>query len=199
MDFNLNDSFIANYAFEQIPASMEGAAIIVDNIIPTVKPQITPTLTATPMVTPTATPTASVPELKPKAESGYVIENGILSGVEAQTSLETLIANLKNGESIVVTNEDGEIATGESALIGTGCIVKLLDTDGNTVDSAVVVISGDITGDAVVNSRDIAALQKHLLGKNELNGVCLTAGDMNNDSKSNSRDIATLQKILIDQ
>ncbi|MBQ9832218.1 MAG: leucine-rich repeat protein, partial [Clostridia bacterium] len=146
---------------------------------------------------PENTPSVSVPAITPKPESGYAVENGVLSGVDEKTSLEALVSNLENGESIVITNADGETITDESTLIGTGYTVSIIDAEGNIIESAAVVVLGDMNGDANANSRDIAALQKHLLGSTVLNGVYFTAGDMNIDAAVNSRDIAALQKKLI--
>ena len=58
-------------------------------------------------------------------------------------------------------------------------------------------LQGDVTGDGNVNSRDIAAMQKHILGTNVLEGELLAAGDMTGDGKINSRDIAALQKKIL--
>ena len=164
---------------------------------PTVMPTVTPTAIPTVNPTTTPTPTASVPTLTPKPESGYSIENGTLSGVDEKTSLETLAKNLENGESIVVAKANGETVTDNSALIGTGYTVSILDEKGNVVESAVVAVVGDINGDGSINSRDIAALQKHVTGMQLLADAFLLAADYNGVDKVNSRDIAALQKKII--
>lgn len=56
---------------------------------------------------------------------------------------------------------------------------------------------GDSNGDGKVNSRDVAAIQKHLLQMLKLTGKKLKAADYNRDGNVNSRDIAKLQKYLL--
>ncbi len=56
------------------------------------------------------------------------------------------------------------------------------------------VTEGDVNGDGKVNSRDIAALQKHIVEIEILTGTALKAADVSGDGKVNSRDIAALQK-----
>ena len=158
-----------------------------------------PIVTPTPTVAPTPTPAPSMEEITVDPESEYVIdsENGTLSAVDEKTSMEALVSKLENGESIVVTKATGEVVNDSEALVGTGYIVKLLDENGNVKDSVVVVVSGDTTGDAVANSRDIAAMQKHVIETKKLEGAFLLASDMKADGTLNSRDIAQLQKKLV--
>ena len=141
-----------------------------------------------------------VSTLIPNEESEYTIdtEKGILNGVEAKTSLETLISNLENGESIVVTKPTGEEVTDININIGTGWVINLVDESGEAVDSVTVVVKGDITGDGMVNSRDIAALQRQVLAPETLEGVYLLTADMNMDGEVNSRDIARVQKMVLE-
>ncbi len=148
---------------------------------------------------PSVTPSPSVSVLMPNPESGYTIdsENGTLSGVDEKTSMEALVSKLENGESIVVTKVNGEVVNDSEALVGTGYIVKLLDKNGSVKDSVVVVVIGDTTGDAIANSRDIAAMQKHVIETKKLEGAFLLASDMKADGTLNSRDIAQLQKKLV--
>ncbi|MBQ2661463.1 MAG: hypothetical protein IJF80_02265 [Clostridia bacterium] len=56
---------------------------------------------------------------------------------------------------------------------------------------------GDVNGDAKINSRDIAQLQKHLVDIAEIkNAVVLFKADFNGDKKVNSRDIAAINKYI---
>lgn len=56
---------------------------------------------------------------------------------------------------------------------------------------------GDPTGDARVDTRDIAALQRHMLGIETLTGQSSFAADMTNDGKINALDIVQIQAILL--
>ena len=57
---------------------------------------------------------------------------------------------------------------------------------------------GDVNGDGKINSRDVAALQKHILESEPLIGDALAAADVNTDGKVNSRDVAVLQKHILE-
>ena len=142
----------------------------------------------------------TVSTLIPNEDCEYTIdtEKGTLNGVEEKTTLETLISNLENSESIVVTKPTGEEVTDININIGTGWVINLVDESGETVDSVTVVVKGDITGDGIVNSRDIAALQRQVLAPETLEGVYLLTADMNMDGEVNSRDIARVQKMVLE-
>lgn len=64
-------------------------------------------------------------------------------------------------------------------------------TPGTTIEA------GDVNGDGKINSKDIAALQKHITEMKVLTGTALLAADVNGDGKINSKDIAALQKKII--
>ena len=58
-------------------------------------------------------------------------------------------------------------------------------------------IIGDVNGDGKVNSRDVAKLQKHLLGTELLEGEAFNRANVRSDDYINSRDVAALQKIIM--
>lgn len=63
---------------------------------------------------------------------------------------------------------------------------------------AVIVMMGDVNEDGIINSRDMAAIQKHLLQISTLKKSALVAADYNMDGTINSRDIAKLQLVILD-
>lgn len=56
---------------------------------------------------------------------------------------------------------------------------------------------GDLNGDNKINSKDIALMQKHIIGMQELEGENRALADVTEDGKINSRDLAYLQKIVL--
>ncbi|MBQ2661371.1 MAG: leucine-rich repeat protein [Clostridia bacterium] len=128
------------------------------------------------------------------SESELSIANGMLFGVTPQTTVAALLANFAGGNMSVV-DKNGKVLDIDKT-VGTGSRVRL--TDGDTViDELTVVISGDVNGDGNINSRDLAAMQKHILGTAELTGIYINSSDVNADSKINSRDLSALQKIIL--
>ena len=61
----------------------------------------------------------------------------------------------------------------------------------------IVCVEGDINGDGKSNSRDVAAIQKSILGTQVFITAEMYAADLREDGSINSRDIAALQKKII--
>ncbi|MBQ2662058.1 MAG: family 10 glycosylhydrolase [Clostridia bacterium] len=59
------------------------------------------------------------------------------------------------------------------------------------------VVLGDINLDGKTNSKDIALLQRHVLGTSLLEGAALVPADLNADGKINSKDISALQRKVL--
>lgn len=96
-------------------------------------------------------------------------------------------------EAIVIYGEAGSYAEEYARTHGIPFAEGL-----NPPDSGVTIIqTGDINCDGKLNSRDVAVLQKFLLGMQELVTEEQMLADYNKDGKVNSRDIAAIQKKLL--
>ncbi len=115
-------------------------------------------------------------ELELADESTYTIgdEDGYLRNVVAETTLTTLLSHFQNAESIKVFNAKGNEITDESAYIGTGYVVSLMDGD-EAVDSATVIVRGDVGGDGEIGTNDYTLIKAHFLEKRSLTGAYLVA------------------------
>ncbi|MBQ2661324.1 MAG: leucine-rich repeat protein [Clostridia bacterium] len=135
--------------------------------------------------------------IEPLWNSGYRVysEQNLLRFIKAQTSVKEFFENMVNADKLTLKDADGNEAS-EDALVGTGFTVSITDSQGNVAQSAKTVVDGDTDGDAKVNSRDIASLQKHILGNAVLEDEFFTAGDLKADSKLDSRDVASMQRIV---
>ncbi len=80
----------------------------------------------------------------------------------------------------------------DNALVGTGDI--LVSEDGS--DSCVVVIKGDINGDASITSSDFLAIRIHLTGASELKDVYYEAAKVTGSTEVGAQDYITLQVML---
>lgn len=91
-------------------------------------------------------------------------------------------AQLKKNESVrEVLDASGEKATGACR---TGMTVQMKD---GTI--LCVVVPGDANGSGTVNSADIRALQKAILGEEELSGAFYTAADVDCNGTVDTRDL----------
>ncbi len=129
------------------------------------------------------------------SDSKYIMRDGYIYGVPAQTKVADFLENFVNPSSLTVIDKAGEekqasdrVATGDSV-----CIMS----NGAAFMQIPIVIVGDVTGDGAVNSRDIAGMQKHIMDTQKLAGVYLLAADVREDDALNSRDIAALQKAIL--
>ncbi len=133
-------------------------------------------------------------KLIPNDDSGYTASNGFLMGVSVNTTVSVIQSSFSGG-SIAVFDKNGK-AMDMTAIVGTGFKVSLI-SGSNVVDELLIVVKGDLTGDGLINSRDIAALQKHVIETTLLSGAYLVAADINADELINSRDIGAVQRIII--
>ena len=59
------------------------------------------------------------------------------------------------------------------------------------------IMRGDTNGDGMVNGRDLANVQMHILGIKALSGDAFTRADTNSDGKINGRDLANVQMHIL--
>lgn len=96
--------------------------------------------------------------------------------------------------SAQVVDGGGNAVTGN---VGTGDIILLLDTAGETVGEYTLIVYGDVNGDGKFSSLDTLRIQKHLVGITTLTGAALTAADATRDGKISSLDTLRIQKTIL--
>ena len=153
-----------------------------------------PTPTPTPEPEPTPEP---VPEPKKisaiVSEASYNYINGIISGINPNTPIETVKNNLINtGGVITITDANGNTITGGN--IGTGMKVNI--TSGIT-ETLTVLIPGDIDGNGDIDVLDLVALKQHLLGTIPCVGVYLQAANFDNEGSIDVIDLVAIKQYLL--
>ena len=128
--------------------------------------------------------------------SSYTMSEEYVEEVAPQTRVSEFVQHFENSNTLTVLDKNGE-KKDASDKVATGDRVCIIAEDGTVVKQRTIVIKGDVTGDGAVNSRDIAALQKHIMDSQKLTGAYLLAADVRNDDAINSRDIASVQKTLL--
>ncbi len=129
------------------------------------------------------------------ANSSYTLTGGMIFGVRAgENTVAEIISQLMNME-VTVTDKNG-VELEQNAIAGTGSKVAIYD-DYAELDSAYVIISGDINGDGYINNKDVAMLSRYLVDKEELSEYAIAACDVNADGVVNNRDAALLSRYLV--
>ena len=113
-------------------------------------------------------------KLTPTKSSSYTVSGGYVTQVVAETKLSDFVGNFETPEYVKVFGSDGKEITDKNAYVGTGCRVSLMNGD-NAVDSADVVVLGDISGDGRLTSVDYLRLRAYFGGDYELSGAYLAA------------------------
>lgn len=113
-------------------------------------------------------------KLTPAKSSSYTVSGGYVTKVIAETKLSDFVGNFETPEYVKVFGSDGKEITDKNAYVGTGCRVSLMNGD-KAVDSADVVVLGDISGDGRLTSVDYLRLRAYFGGDYELSGAYLAA------------------------
>lgn len=121
-------------------------------------------------------------------------EKGIIFGVDTGTTVSAFKKNLEYpGYDISFTNYDGKSVT--SGNLGTGAKVSF-SRDETAVHEWVIIVTGDVTGEGNINSRDLTTVKNHLLCGSPLDETALLAADINRDGVVNTLDLFLLRRMF---
>lgn len=81
----------------------------------------------------------------------------------------------------------------DSVACGTGCVVKYISAAGEVLNSATVVVAGDVDGDGLVTTSDLIGVRGSLKSKTELSGAYLEACDVDGDGAATTADYSILK------
>ncbi len=116
------------------------------------------------------------------ANIGAKVTDGYVSGIAVGTTVES------------IQSKDTNLTYSTSGVLGTGSTIKY--KDGTTFT---VVIYGDLTGDGQMNSADLVRLQRHLLGKDVLNGAYFEAANVMKNGSINSANLVKIRRALLNK
>ena len=123
-------------------------------------------------------------------------ENGILSGVAAETSVDEFISQFTNEFTISVFDANGNNVT--SGTIATGYTVKLFDNENNELDSAAIAVNGDVNCDGKVTVTDFVMVKSHLLQMSQISADArFVAADLNGDGNISVTDFVLVKQLLL--
>jgi hypothetical protein len=124
-------------------------------------------------------------ELVLKDTSALSKDGTELNKVAVGQTASTVLSNFKN-ENAVVKNSKGETVAA-TANVGTGYTVELI-VDGTKVDSVIIIILGDVTGEGVLNTTDYLKIKSALTGGEKLTGAYEKAANVDGNASLNSTD-----------
>ena len=119
---------------------------------------------------------------------------GYLRSIELKTSVENAIKEFTNVNLKFFNISGNELKSVD--YVGTGTQVKLFNGS-NAVDTKTVVVTGDMTGDGIINNRDVAMMNKKLIDKADAQECQMLAIDVNGDGSVNNKDAAMVARYLV--
>lgn len=97
--------------------------------------------------------------------------------------------------TIVMTDQNGEVISGEE-LVGSGCMLGIM-SDMEYVQQVTVILSGDISGDGVVDSLDNLMLSRYVDNVISLTDAEMLAADINGDGTADAADEALMAEMIL--
>lgn len=133
----------------------------------------------------TKTTLSDTDELSLVLNSEYTIDstNGYLIGVKEGVSLNEMKSQFTNNGLLFNT-----------ANVGTGTVISITDGNGNTTDSLIIIIAGDVSGDGKINSGDYLKVKRAFLGSIVLTDVQLKAGCLSGGNSITSSDYLKIKR-----
>ena len=126
--------------------------------------------------------------------SVYKIENGYLSKIPLETTVDKLLAGINEREYLAVYSGNQKLS-GDS-VVGTGMTVKLLGGD-KEIKSVTLVVTGDTNGDGKSNITDMLAVKSHLLKKTVLSKTALLGADTSGDGAVSITDFIQIKAFIL--
>lgn len=124
-----------------------------------------------------------------------VDSSGYLRGVKVTSNtvaeLKTKFANA----GLVFVGISGAILT-DTDIAGTETVIRLMNGT-EVLDEITVVVTGDMTGDGLINNRDAAMATRYLVGKENPTACRIAAIDVNADGFVNNRDAVMISRYLV--
>lgn len=130
-----------------------------------------------------------------KAESSLNHDDlGYLRRIGFDTKTADAAKEFRN-TNLLFFNIDGA-QLGANDAVGTGTVIKLMNGE-KVLDSETVIVTGDMTGDGILNNRDVGMVNRYLVGKVEPQECQVLALDLNGDGYINNKDAAMAARYLV--
>ena len=121
---------------------------------------------------------------------------GYLRRVGINTNAGTVTKEFENKSSNLRFFNISGTELGNNDIVGTGSQIRLYNGD-TLADSKTIVVTGDMTGDGIINNRDVAMFNRYLVNKVTVEDYQALAVDVNGDGYINNRDAAMIARYLV--
>ncbi|NMP38055.1 MAG: hypothetical protein GX051_08065 [Clostridiales bacterium] len=127
------------------------------------------------------------------ASTTYTVADGLVKGVASGTTVSQLLSRLTPVSGIKVYGTNGkELSSGD--VVGTGCTLKLV-SGLSVVDTATVVVKGDLDGDGSVAASDARLALRCATSLESLSAAQLAAGAISGGAKPTASDARTILRV----
>jgi hypothetical protein len=134
------------------------------------------------------------PEITVHSASAYSVDNDFVLVAAVQTSVNTLLAQFEN-EDLEVLDSNGYAISGAS-IVGTGARINLYQ-NGEVVDTATVVVLGDLDGNGVVDTTDYLRAKSAVYGNFTLSDAQTKAADVDGSDSLDSQDFQNIKSYFL--
>ena len=132
---------------------------------------------------------------KIKIETIEGTEEKAFSGLKENSSVENIKNELPGLEIAVIDSEGNTLNVSDK--VGTGCTIQSIQ-NGKVVDTAKVVVKGDIDGTGTIDVLDMEAIQKSILGiGDKLSGAYKEAASLSGGEDITVLDMEVIQKDIL--
>ena len=125
-------------------------------------------------------------------------KTGIINGFIIGDTVESALSKMEvtNGTAVIVDSKGN--VKGKDAIIGTGDVLRILDSSELEYCKYTILMYGDVNGDGKTDLFDFAYMKKQILKKNGLDGIYLMAADTYPDSEGlDLFDIAVIKRYIL--
>lgn len=126
--------------------------------------------------------------------SSYNVEDKVIKNVKPSTSVNSVISNFEN-TTLSVKDTKGNAISGKTD-VGTGYTLNLFN-DGVLSDTLTIVVSGDVDGNAILDSTDCLVIKATFLEIHSLDKYQKMAADLDGNSTIEATDYMRMKKRLL--
>jgi hypothetical protein len=126
--------------------------------------------------------------------SNYKREGEYIKNISSSTDVKTLLSHFDN-YNLQVVNKSGDILESED-IVGTGSTIKLVINNA-PVDSATVVVYGDVDGSGIVDTIDYMRIKAAMIGKFTLTNTEFEAADLDRNECIDATDYIRVKSYLL--